>query len=195
MEWSFLSFPIVSPVKSHFIVWCVVSHRHLVKQREMPGNNKIWLLLCPKFYFFRVLPGWMSPFETMCVFSGMNCELALPCLSNPCYGESVCLADEQNGGLTYKCICDEIHSGKYCEKTPCYPNPCNFNGKCTLSLADPGGGGGARDTPQLGPISFTFMQFFPNNRFWPHLRDWCSPIWEILDLPLVIVVAFQYSCQ
>ena len=99
----------------------------------------------------------MSPFETMCIISGMNCELALPCLSNPCYGESVCLADEQNGGLTYKCICDEIHSGKYCEKTPCYPNPCNFNGKCTLSLADPGGG--ARDTPQLGPISFTFMQF------------------------------------
>ena len=68
----------------------------------------------------------------VCVFSGPNCELALPCMSNPCYGESRCMANEENGGLTYQCICDEIHSGKYCEKTPCYPNPCNFNGKFIL---------------------------------------------------------------
>ena len=113
-----------------------------------------------KIHFSRVHPGWMRTLGTMCVFAGMNCELALPCMSNPCYGESVCLADEQNGGLTYKCICDEIHSGKYCEKTPCYPNPCNFNGKCTLSLAD-GGGGGAGDATPVSPI-FTFMQFSAN---------------------------------
>ena len=57
-------------------------------------------------------------------------------MSDPCYGNSACLANEEEGGATYKCVCDESHSGKYCEKTPCYPNPCNYNGTSTVPSAN-----------------------------------------------------------
>ncbi len=68
-------------------------------------------------------------FLTAYAYAGFNCERPVPCMSDPCYGPSTCVPNELDGGASYRCACDEEHSGTYCEKTPCIPNPCSFNGE------------------------------------------------------------------
>ena len=62
----------------------------------------------------------------------MNCEIEIPCSSNPCLNSGLCSNSEDFS--SYSCECGANHSGLNCEiEIPCSTNPCVNNGVCENS--------------------------------------------------------------
>ena len=64
------------------------------------------------------------------LYEGPNCQIFVPCRSNPCLNNGQCVDSEQG----FRCLCQSSHTGERCETPlPCAGNPCGSGGQCINS--------------------------------------------------------------
>lgn len=66
-------------------------------------------------------------------YSGRNCEVTeMPCLSNPCHNNGICVNNDNKNGDGFTCICMNGYVGSTCGAYvgPCYYNECENGATC-----------------------------------------------------------------